>query len=346
MKRFGKIVEISIFLIVVVVFMACGTDAEIIQPEKDAALTERDTETSDEDQSVKDSDSDEEIPDQVIAPDEDTSSSQTITIATYNVKMFFDTVCDSGSCGSSDFEKLPEDLDFRLHVKSIAESIQKINADIILLQEVETKIALDALFEELSPMYENSYIGEQGYDASIDVAVMGIGEQGMIFKHGSKKIPLPNGGTTYFTREFMEVHYEIGGKEVIVFPAHFKSKSSDNPDKRLAEAMAAHDILVKATDENPDALIVMGGDLNDYPGSDPLNALSESGELLRVASELTGDDDATYYYNGPIAIDHIFHAVNASGEYIAGTAEVIKDGDTTYHLGESDHAALSADFKF
>ena len=97
---------------------------------------------------------------------------------------------------------------------------------------------------------------------------------------------------------------------------------------------------------NPDALIVMGGDLNDTPGSGPVSTLENSPELTRVAAELSPTDQATYYYDGPIAIDHIFFSDEGTGSYIFGSAEVVKDSPSWYSLISSDHAALKAAFEF
>ncbi|HOG44858.1 MAG TPA: hypothetical protein PK560_12345, partial [bacterium] len=84
----------------------------------------------------------------------------------------------------------------------------------------------------------------------------------------------------------------------------------------------------------------------DTPGSGPVSTLENSSELVRVASELSSTDQATYYYDGPIAIDHIFFSVEGSGSYVSKSAEVIKDAPSWYSLISSDHAALKAEFEF
>ncbi len=280
-----------------------------------------------------------------MTPDEDIESPEKVVIATYNTHMFFDTVCDSGSCASSDFEEQPSVSEYNDKVADVAEALTMINADIVLLQEVEKKICLEDLFDEMNGVYDDLYIGETGYDASIDTAVITKGEITYTNKH-TGSIPHPDGGTTTFTRAFLEAHINLGGRKIIVFSAHFKAKSNDDPERRQAEADAALEIINDVADSNSDALIVMGGDLNDTPGSGPVSTLENSSELVRVASELSSTDQATYYYDGPIAIDHIFFSVEGSGSYVSKSAEVIKDAPSWYSLISSDHAALKAEFEF
>lgn len=281
--------------------------------------------------------------DDQVANDEDIVGIEEVTIATYNTYRFFDTVCDTGFCGSSDYEVQFTTTQYKEKIEDVAAALRKIDADIVLLQEVEKKICMEDLLEKIGDMYSEIYIGETGGDASVDVAVITKGKIIDTNKHlGS--IPHPDGGTTYFTRAFLEVEIDFGGRKIIVFSAHFKSKNGDDPDRRLAEARAALEILKDTADDNPDALIVMGGDLNDTPNSLPIDTLEDSSELIRVASDCS--DDATYYYHSPQAIDHIFFSLEGAGSYVAGSSEVVKDSPSWYSLMSSDHAAVKADFSF
>ena len=107
------------------------------------------------------------------------------------------------------------------------------------------------------------------------------------FSHYEEPIELVNQpGFTYFEREFLEVHFEFGSSRLIVFNAHFRSKRPpDDPGQRLAEASAAREIILERAASFPDALIVFGGDLNDLPGSAPLNALEDGDLLYRVGED-------------------------------------------------------------
>jgi len=134
------------------------------------------------------------------------------------------------------------------------------------------------------------------------------------------------------------------GTEVVVFGAHFRSKSPpDDSGRRLAEAQVSRRIVTDVATALPAALVVMGGDLNDSPGSPPLDALTLDGGLLRVAADLPVADQATYVFNGRgEAIDHILQAVTPAGASVPGSARVWKD---TRGFSGSDHFALTADFE-
>jgi predicted extracellular nuclease len=127
---------------------------------------------------------------------------------------------------------------------------------------------------------------------------------------------------------------------VIAFSAHFRSKSSDDPGRRFAEAVAARDIVATVATDNPDALVVFGGDLNDTPGSEPIAALDE--KLVRPSLGLPNDTIATYFFEGTgEPIDHLY--TSSATHIVAGTFAVDKDPGSRTFAG-SDHAAVHADF--
>src|SRR5262249_31398511 len=94
-------------------------------------------------------------------------------------------------------------------------------------------------------------------------------------------------------------------------------------------------------------LVLMAGDLNDTPGSPPLDALEGDGELVRVAKDIPTEAQGTLTFGGTNqALDHIFTTSAHAGDYVAKSTTVMRDpGATTGGLGGSDHAAIYADFK-
>lgn len=269
-----------------------------------------------------------------------------VSIATWNVRRFFDTVCDTGACEQGDYEEVPSAWGFDNRALSIADSVSKLSADIVLLQEIETAACLDAVHGYLADTYSFAHLGEIGSPASVDVGVMTRGEMLEVRTHRETPIASPAGGHVLFSRELLEVHIDLDGWRVVVFSAHFRSQFNDDPDRRLAEAMAARAIVTATAAEFPDALVVLGGDLNDTPGSPPLNALEEGGVLWRVASEMLPGMDWTYsYLNKELALDHLYMATQSqTNRFVPGSAAVIRyGGDGAF--GGSDHAAVRATFE-
>ncbi|QSQ25159.1 endonuclease/exonuclease/phosphatase family protein [Pyxidicoccus parkwayensis] len=268
-----------------------------------------------------------------------------LRIAAFNVHRLFDTVCDSGACGAGDYEALPTPDAFATQADRLAQGISRLGADVVLLGEIETQASLDALQSRL-PVYRHAVLGETGAPASVDVAVLSTWPVLLTRGHREQELPLPGGGTTRFARELLEVHLDTPGARTIVFAAHFRSKVSDDPARRLAEAVGAHDIIAATARDFPDALVVLGGDLNDVPGSPPLNALEQDGALLRVSSDRPDSETWTYAYSGDQqAIDHLYLARGVDGrggEYVPGSFRAVREGRSGY--GGSDHAAVYADF--
>lgn len=270
-----------------------------------------------------------------------------IRVATFNVRRFFDTACDTGKCGPTDFEEQPSQATFDAQVDTLAKGIALIDPDVIALEEIENTRCLDALTAKLASLgktFPIAHLGEIGAPGSVDVAVLARGALTEIKTHRSTRITLPTGGTTTFSRELLEVRMTFGARQVVMFAAHFRSQSNDDPARRLAEARASRTIVTQAAAELPDALVVLGGDLNDTPGSDTIDALEEGAALLRVAKDLPVADQATYTFQGQKnAIDHIFVAAAQAARYVPKSAVVFRD-DPRGSFAGSDHAALGADF--
>jgi predicted extracellular nuclease len=270
-----------------------------------------------------------------------------IRVGTFNVHRYFDTVCDSGRCAAGDFEEAPSQATFDAVTTKLAKGIALIDPDVIALEEVETSRCLDALVAKLASLGKDfpiAHLGEIGTPGSVDVAILARGALTEIKTHRDTPIKEANGTTTTFSRELLEVRMTFGPKSVVMFAAHFRSQVADDPARRLAEAKAAQAIVSKVSTDLPDALVLLGGDLNDKPGSDPINALEMGGALLRVAKDVPPDDQATYVFQGvKSAIDHVFVGAPQAARYVAKSATAYRD-DARGGFAGSDHAALAADF--
>lgn len=266
-----------------------------------------------------------------------------IRIATWNVERMFDMVCDSSSCTADSFEAVYSSAQYNYKIARVAAGLARMQADVVLLQEIEKQSCLQDIARQATTLgYNVQLIGETGGTASLDTAILARGDVLLQRDHADVRIPRPGGGTTSFSREFMEVHLLVEGTRVIVFNAHFKSQNNDDPERRLAEARAANDIVEGVIQEYPDAVIVLGGDLNDVPGSDAINAVESGGFLDRVARELVPNDGTVTFNGRENALDHLYFCNRCGGSYVPGSATIFGDGSGG--LEGSDHRALRADF--
>ena len=261
-------------------------------------------------------------------------------VATFNVLRFFDTVCDSGNCSSGDYEVQPTQAYFETRATQIAEAIAKLDADVIALQEVESQACVDALLARLPGMH--GVLGEIGDAASVDVVVISKTPLEQVVKHrAANPLTRPDGSTTSFARELLEVHVRVEGVKLVMFAAHFRSKSNDDPGRRLAEAQVSGRIVAARGVAEPDALVVLAGDLNDVPGSPPINALTVDAGLIRVADDLPVAQQATYIFDGRgQSIDHVLLAPTSVEARVPRSSRVWRDGTG---WGGSDHAALTSE---
>jgi predicted extracellular nuclease len=268
-----------------------------------------------------------------------------VRIASFNVKLFFDTVCQSGACAPADFEQVSSQAAFDARAAQLAQAITSFDADVVALQEIETQACLDALLSRLSGVMPHGALGEIGTAGSVDVAVLSKTPIDQVLGHRNlERLVRPDGSRTNYSREFLEVHvHTADAQEVVLFAAHFRSKVSDDPGRRLAEAQTSRRIVTDLAATLPNALVVMAGDLNDFPGSPPLEALTADGGLLRVAADLAVADQATYVFNGRgEAIDHILQAVTSGGRAVPRSSVVWKGSGG---FAGSDHFALTSDFE-
>jgi uncharacterized protein len=278
-------------------------------------------------------------------PDASPADSLELTIATYNVRFLFDTQCDS-NCAPGDFEEVLTEAEYRERIEEVAEAIDGLEADIVLLQEIEKEFIVDDLAEQARTDYPVAVHGETGFDGSLDVAVLAGGA--LVDSRGyrdDRELTRPDGSRTGFTREFLQVELDFDGARVFVFTSHFLSKRSNDDGRRLAEAEGARAIIDEVSAANDDALIVFGGDLNDTPGSSTLEALTENDGLIRAGDELDPDEMFTFMYNWePQTIDHLLVARTAGGAYVEQTARSVHDRDPV-GLGGSDHGAVVGRFE-
>lgn len=277
-----------------------------------------------------------------------TEKSAGLRVATFNTHLFFDTTCDSGNCTSTDFEEVKTQAEFDEKVRLIAGGIERLDADVIALEEIESEASFDALTAKLAAdgfAYDVKVLGETGASGSLDVAILARNAKDVVIKtHREDKLTRADGTTTTFARELLEARltFEAEGlpSQVVFFAAHFRSKAGgDDPGRRLAEAQRAREIMLGVATELPDAYVVLGGDLNDEPGSPPLLALEEGSAIVSLTKDLAAA--GTFIFEGkPQQIDHLLATAKTAAHLVPGSAAVVKD--TTKGLGGSDHAALEA----
>ncbi len=266
-----------------------------------------------------------------------------ISIATWNVHNLFDTTCDSGACDYTDYEKISTASAYKSKLYTTAAGIRLLDADVVMLQEIEKEDCLKDLLDQHLPQYPYYVFGEQGTTASVDVA--------LISKWPIKDIQLHRNNTSFTTingdvkklaRELIQATVVLdSGEEVTIFTTHFISKASDDIGvRRNEEGKLVNQIIANYEALHADAKIAFGGDLNDSPDSIPLANLAANNVLIN--STAGAPIETIYTWGGIAAFDHIFHSPELAKFHVK--TDVFCTANKTYLEG-SDHCAVKATYK-
>jgi endonuclease/exonuclease/phosphatase family metal-dependent hydrolase len=242
-------------------------------------------------------------------------------------------------------------------VRNTARVVAEVNADIQLMVEVEDRLTLERFNEQIlggvlkKKPYPYSMLIDGNDIRGIDVGILSrhpiTSVRSHIFDRRS------GGNQRLFSRDCPEFEIDVDGTPALwLLGNHLKSKSGDNPALRLAQAERVAKIYEAALERSPHVLVA--GDLNDSPDSEPVSTLLASG-LKDVMSHPSyrglpgthGECDSPrqkidYVLLPPALFDRVQHVgLETRGIF----AEGIKSFDTVTSRTDaaSDHAALYVD---
>ena len=267
------------------------------------------------------------------------------TVATWNVHNLFDTECDSGACGSGNYEPDMPGGRYTDKLREVVAGIKSIHADVILLQEIEKESGLEDIRTALgAETYPGAAFGETGRDASVDVAILTRGHITQVHRYRDLYwITQTDGTQKRLARELLAAEIALpDGTEITAFTTHFVSKATDSVgDRRLGEAELTQRIIAEYIAAHPGRPVVFGGDLNDTPGSAPIEAVGRDGILRSVTEGMPAALITTW--NDEVTFDHIFYSPAAAPLF--ERAEVLCDSIRSGGFSSSDHCAVRAFFK-
>ncbi|MDP3613227.1 MAG: PEP-CTERM sorting domain-containing protein, partial [Rubrivivax sp.] len=131
------------------------------------------------------------------------------------------------------------------------------------------------------------------------------------------------------SRKPLVTEFKVDGQQIIVIANHFNSKGGDQPlygptqppingteTQRLAQATAVGSFVAGLLAINPNANIVVTGDLNDFQFASSLAPLAAAG-LTNLTHTLAAGDRYSYSFEGNLqTLDHMWvssNLLNASG---------------------------------
>lgn len=229
-----------------------------------------------------------------------------LSVLNWNVHNLENDKDDSGAPG----ETIVSTTEYNTHRKAVGAVLNELDADIVLLTEVENKAVLDELNAlELGGKYVASSLIEGNDYRGVDIGLLSKYPIDSVVSHKDEPFTLSGtaGPDYYFSRDCPEVHIQFNGRKMVFLGAHFKAKSNDDPVKRLAEAQRTRAIADGLAKQDPSRAIIILGDFNDTPDSDPYLAVVGDGttKYTDVTLSIPMGDRWTYEYQGkPELIDY------------------------------------------
>lgn len=233
--------------------------------------------------------------------------------------------------------------EYQKQVSLIAKVIKAEDPDVVILQEVENEAVVDALNTAIGGVYAERRLVPGNDTRGINNAALSKIPFTSVVSHKDDMFTvIGSPAPVYkFTRDAVEYHFDFEGRPIALIGVHLRSKvDPDDPNKRLAEAERARAIADDITAADPTTGIVILGDYNDLPNSDPLKAVAGKAPDLYTdaATKVPSADQWSFDFMGTKElIDHQMANPIMTGFVDASTATIVHTQDVE---DASDHAPL------
>jgi len=277
-------------------------------------------------------------------------ASNEFRIMTWNVENLFDFLEPHPSD-----PPLPTVAEYRVWLDKIANTILLADfPSVIALQEVENIGILQDLVENsIIEAYNYQPVLIEGTDSrGIDVGYLVRGDVKIL---NVEQFPAPN-ELTPRPPLLLEVQINQGtdSKTVYLLNNHFLSMSGGEQatePRRIAQAEWNVELVNQVLSQNPDASIIVMGDLNSYYDSPPIDVFRSAG-MVHVFDQLLPQDRYTYIYQGVAQVlDHLL-VINSFADNIVDVNILHVDADyplqlpgDTSALHKSDHDPVIVTFR-
>ena len=271
-----------------------------------------------------------------------------IRIGSYNVLNYFDGVDDPELSGEWDDRDLASPTS---QLKALADAIRTLDADVLALQEVESREAL--------VRFRDEYLADLGYDhvASLDAGYYRGVEQSVlsripvtsvsnwpglstaeVSRRGPGFQPVPETPVTEFQRSPLKVDLRTDdGYEFTLLVVHLKSGGKAHAYRREAEGLKLVELVEAMEAERPGRNIVVLGDFNAKHSYKSMRLLFESGlvdTMQQRATEYSDEDTPLWVtHESGRVIDYILLNPDMYPEVVPGSGFVLG----TLYPGDSSH---------
>ena len=204
-----------------------------------------------------------------------------LRVATYNVGNLFNDRVDAESETLEEVTATLTPGEYRAKLSRVARVIAQLEADIVMLQEVENRNVLEELAAtpELGGAYPTRLLVEGNDPRGVDIALLAALPVSRQRTHRNDVFCRRDVATDRwyrFGRDCLEVQLQVGNFELLLLGVHLRSKRDDDPDRRLVEAQHVRFVADVRSAERPGIGVIILGDFNDVPGSRTLLAIEGS----------------------------------------------------------------------
>lgn len=265
-----------------------------------------------------------------------------LSLATFNVKDFFDAQDDPAH-----FDLVLTASEVKSKIGELGQALRQLKADVVALQEVENKpLLLRLVNEELSTLGYTNVVLIEGNDArGIDVALLSRYPVTKARSHVGDRFKGVDGDTTTygFSRDCLEATLTLApGRELVLLVNHLAATDSENYqesiNRRKAQASRVREILDGILAAHPQANLAVVGDLNDTPDSRTLELIRDgSPQLLDVLTLVPAGERYTHAKKSQL--DYILLAPGLKADLNESS---VKADHSPVFSDTSDHAPVYA----
>lgn len=280
--------------------------------------------------------------------DDEDDAPVTVRLGNYNVRNLFNDKDDSDTQVQ---ETVASTADYQEHLRGVAGSLQELNAEVVVLVEVENQAVLDDLTarSELAGKYPHSALLSGNDPRGINIGVISSLPITRTKTHVSDPIQGNVAGKTYrYARDVPEYHFTKKGHAFTLLGVHFKafepggsaSETADDDDKRLAEARGARAIADGLLADPANGPVVILGDFNadvDEPSTQAIRGSDPA--YSNATSDRSASDRWTVSYGGDrLTYDDQWSPPGLASTRLPDSVTLLRDETV------SDHAAVGATY--
>lgn len=278
----------------------------------------------------------------------------TVSVVTWNVEHFVDEY--DNPYIDNDRENNPGD-DLAERRKLLAEALIDLDADIVVFQEIESAAYVESIAEEyLAEMGYRYFTSRESNDWYMNVVVMSRIPLGILYSYANPFTYIvgeedDNGDPALqnlTNNRMLSVGVHVNPDYTFLLSGlHLKAgRGERNEGWRIGQINLLREHYSRISSINPDAKILVTGDLNTMPGDrEFLQLLGDEESLVQFIDPLAGVQSYTHTADDPQRqLDHILPNEPMMEDLVPGSATIPMPFDAETMRFISDHLPVMAKF--